>query len=529
MALKEHLKDIKTRNEIKLVDWFLYLGIIFILSIAVFILLGFKLESIFFWNIIDVLDLVDYYLNAFFHRLFDSLGAIIHFITHYKHYDLKNALYFIWHNEAINFMPNRILSNIDSIEQLNRISRAYFIWFGVFILLWVYLFSYMFSLLDKFLPSKILNILYKPLNIMFFDINMDESYLKKLGADKGNFFKNFNNKFFKQKMIVEDGYKRNKYLKFLKTIPAVLSGDGKYYKSFYHIKQCFVNDQEFLDLFLIIEGYIAPNHKPYLFDKYIGKLSREEYKNYKSFNLKDEVTLSLDAIKYFLNDETEKYEKLLKKRMIVGRSVMAIYLNKQKKLLQKDASRVTRMLFGINNEQLALRYNVDEVNELKDKMFEAIRNNDLETWWELFKERMLDVFIGFFRFVLLREIFRRYMNIPSGTMVVKIDDYTLRNIIDNYDMNSFIAIHKNKNDGQSKSFENDILTNIFFLTYWMYNYKYQEESIQEKIDKIWNNLVDISDDDELDKMKDELIKGLKESIQYIRALEKEKEGEKNGN
>jgi hypothetical protein len=288
-----------------------------------------------------------------------------------------------------------------------------------------------------------------------------------------------------------------------------LSGEKtQYTKSFLHIAQCFKSDYHLKDLMKIIEGYIAPNGQPYLFDEVVTNLTREQYQNFKAFNNKDTVYFSRDAIMYFLDDETEKFEKLVEKRLLRGRSMLAANLLKYKQNLINDAERVTKMLWGVNNKQNELR-RITATPEMRKeyKIMLEKATTDKNEWWKMFKNRLKAVMIGYFRFVVFREILMSYTNIPAGTIVVKLDDYTMRNIVDNYEIESLIDISKNKNDGSSKSFENDILTNIFLLTFWYYNYVIADETIREKIKKIWNtDYTDLLGETEEDKLLKEWLK-----------------------
>ena len=55
--------------------------------------------------------------------------------------------------------------------------------------------------------------------------------------------------------------------------------------------------------------------------------------------------------------------------------------------------------------------------------------------------------------------------IPAGTMVVKVEDYDTRMIIEYYKQLSTIEIVEKKNDGQSKLFKSDNYVNLFFLMF----------------------------------------------------------------
>jgi hypothetical protein len=91
-------------------------------------------------------------------------------------------------------------------------------------------------------------------------------------------------------------------------------------------------------LFQIVEGYLAPNGKPYLFDKYIKEFKEEEFEKWKAFNERDCVYFSPDAMLYFINKESREFVSFLERKMVRGRSYLAKFL-----------------LYGVNNHQKELR------------------------------------------------------------------------------------------------------------------------------------------------------------------------------
>jgi hypothetical protein len=70
-----------------------------------------------------------------------------------------------------------------------------------------------------------------------------------------------------------------------------------------------------------------------------------------------------------------------------------------------------------------------------------------------------------FTLILFKIVINQFMNIPAGTMVVKVEDYDTRMIIEYYKQLSTIEIVEKKNDGQSKLFKSDNYVNLFFLMF----------------------------------------------------------------
>jgi hypothetical protein len=519
MSLRENIKDKKLKFEYKLEEAIFDVLVVVMFTVGIYIVAGFSFKEIMVWNFFKVLTFADVYLNAFFHRLFDSITTFFLAIKasdSIKDYFIlvKDSIYQIWHLPTFYFVPKEYLTNM-TFQEFKANSAKYFYLLIITVIVWGYVFFYFFKNF-RMLPKSIRKIIYSPVNYLIFN-NLSDSKIEKVGALFGGFFENFENRFLKRTVKIEDGYERVKNLHYLKNIPQILIGDKNYKDEYNHIVQTFFSNEHFRDLFLIIEGYMTSKGKPFLFDKYIEKLDRKEYEKWKAYNGTDTVYFSNDAIKYFIDDETEKFDKIINNFLLRGKSYLSIFLNRYKKRLIKDKIRVTKMLFGINNKQNTIRYITQEQLNLYERM---ISTNDNDEWFNLFKKRLRTVLKAYFRFVLLREILGSYTNIPAGTIVVKIDDYTMRNIIENYDMKSLISIDKNKNDGSNSSFENDLLTNLFLVTFWYYNKKFEDKTIFEKIKQKWNLDVteiyeEIEEDEEqekmFEKMRDELkiLKGTK--------------------
>jgi hypothetical protein len=344
-------------------------------------------------------------------------------------------------------------------------------------------------------PKKIRNMFYSnTINTIIFPFYSDKS-LEEFHFSEGEFFNNFRKNFLEKEIKIVDGYQRSKQLKIMNKLPTLwaignIKGQltpNKYRKEYNYLLQAFRNPNELLDLLKIIEGYMMKDGKPYLFDEYIESMSYKEYLKFRAFNGMDKVYFSLYPLIYFLDDETEMFRLFISKRMLRGRSFLALKLSKYKEHLINDKERITKMLYGVNNKKDKV---VTEPERTEfEKMLHIAKSNNNDEWWKLFKNRLLIVLTAQFRFIVSREILQKYTNIPAGLIVVKLDDYTMRMIIDSYRNGGIIDIRKNVNDGSSTSFENDILANLFLLTYHYFN-NMSNYTVVEKINIIWNTDID---------------------------------------
>jgi hypothetical protein len=108
-------------------------------------------------------------------------------------------------------------------------------------------------------------------------------------------------------------------------------------------------------------------------------------------------------------------------------------------------------------EKLELQHEINLLIEEKEK-------EDIKYIEEILKERL----VIWFKFFFARIILQRYCNIPSGLLVVKLEDYSMRMITEVYNDKKLINISKNQNDGSSKSFNKDGLVNLFLYTFNAY-------------------------------------------------------------
>ena len=78
---------------------------------------------------------------------------------------------------------------------------------------------------------------------------------------------------------------------------------------------------------------------------------------------------------------------------------------------------------------------------------------------------LIEMLMADFTLILFKIVINQFMNVPAGMMVVKIEDYDTRMIIEYYKQLSTIEIVEKKNDGQSKLFKSDNYVNLFLLMF----------------------------------------------------------------
>ncbi len=301
-------------------------------------------------------------------------------------------------------------------------------------------------------------VLYAFFPVSYFIFNVGEyskSSVEKFYLRAG-WFSHIENSFFKEVAVKVDGYKRAKELVVLTDYKELFStkrGDGIYschvYQTIYKI---FLSESQMNDLIAITEGYIGDKEEP----KYDKLVSRKEYKellkkkydgdisNFRCYNGIDEILFSFDLIKDIIDSEAKRYKEYMYKyatssRQTFTRTFMKNYryIKQDKKLLKKIAN-----------------YNLPDVVDV-----EELQNDNILT------SRIIELCEAYFRIVMFKVIMGQYINLPSGTMVVKIEDYTARMIIEMFDEEALIQIVRGKNDGQSKDFNSDALVNIFLASY----------------------------------------------------------------
>ena len=213
----------------------------------------------------------------------------------------------------------------------------------------------------------------------------------------------------------------------------------------------------------ITEGYLTEKGKK-KFDEMFYSNKKSVLKKFRAFNGKDKVYFSTDFILYKLDEQSKIFEQFLTGRFLRGttRVNAEIVTFFRYAVLDKNFEYI---IVGVTKEDLnSNKYSKEEKAELKseiEKIKIAKEKNDIKFIEDIIKERL----IIWFKFFLARTIFQRYCNIPSGLLVVKLEDYSTRMITEVYDDKKLVNIAKDQNDGSSNSFKGDGLTNLFLYVW----------------------------------------------------------------
>ncbi len=314
-------------------------------------------------------------------------------------------------------------------------------------------------------------------------IGYESFYLRKLEK-----------KFFYQVVEKEDGYKRVNNLSIF--------NDRKYLfgKEYNRILSLFRSKEHFDDLFLIIEGYLYKSH---LFDTVIYKngedIFPESYINnfnknakddakipqsrsYKYFQtymlrenkngvLEDSVVLSLNAIRIYMEDKKSRFKDFLENEAFNFKTAVSTPKKEFAKrfyVLAKDVHFREKIIKGLDKKE-AKRV-LKTLDDMSIKPNAKRTRNSGAKKPSIFEDKqtlgyLIDMLMADFTLVLFKIVINQFMNIPAGMMVVKIEDYDTRMIIEYYKQLSTIEIVDKKNDGQSKLFKSDNYVNLFFVLF----------------------------------------------------------------
>jgi len=268
--------------------------------------------------------------------------------------------------------------------------------------------------------------------------------------------------YFKRTVDVVDGYERSSELSIFKDYVSMLAGtktneEGEMDSSFRSILMMFKSKEHLTDTFHIAEGYILNDSA-----KVDKILTKKEYKDrlenlyggdirkFKLYDGKETVLFSADLIKDLLVQESNRFEKYLKKYALTpsGTSFTRSF-RKEFTLIRKD-KKVVEMVSWL---KLPNALSPDE------KMTESI-----------FVERVNFLLLCYFKYISLFFIINQYINLPAGTVVSRMKDYTLRRISEDYTTGKIISIQIDKNDGSSEKLWGDSLANLFLLAWNYYNH-----------------------------------------------------------
>ena len=350
---------------------------------------------------------------------------------------------------------------------------------------------------NETLLNDVMKILYLPFNLFTFHYSEVKHFHFSpvwYGKIKKDFFKQTHNKV--------DEITRVQNLIALRDFDLIFT-DEEYKK----IIRLFKSEDAFIDYLRITEGYLTEEGKR-KYDELFYSENINTLKKFRAFNGKDKVYFSFDYIEYKVDEQAEIFTKFLEKRFLKGSTRVSAEILEYFKMIVNDKNFIYNLV-GIQKEDLTNgRYNKTELAEIKKELEllkEAKEKTDIIYIEKLLKERL----VIWFKFYFARIILQRYCNIPSGLLVVKINDYSMRMITEIYNDKKTINIKKNQNDGSSSSFNGDGLVNLFLFVWNAFLYGRKVKILQD----IEFNINTISDPaQEYDKDVEAIILNMEKEI-----------------
>jgi hypothetical protein len=173
---------------------------------------------------------------------------------------------------------------------------------------------------------------------------------------------------------------------------------------------------------------------------------------------KDCVVFSRNALKTFVQKHTRFFYFFLDKELFGIKNIGAkddvnyfILLNNLKedisfnrKMKKYFGDEKTRKFFGAFENSIELMKN----EEARDMLFELLATD--------------------FMLIAFKMVIERYMGLPAGMLVSKIEDYDTRMIVETYKLRSLVKIVPAKNDGTTAQYNSDNYVNLFLLALYSY-------------------------------------------------------------
>lgn len=371
-------------------------------------------------------------------------------------------------------------------------------WLFLPFMLLTYFVAYLFvdgKLLERFKNIKIVKFIFDlPFKIIGYIFYIPKDLYNTMGYE-AFYLRKLEKNFFYQVVEKEDGYKRVDKL--------TIFNDRKYLfgNEYNRIFSLFRSKEHFDDLFLIIEGYLYKSH---LFDKviykndedifpesYINKINSDpknkgntipENRNYKYFQtymlrenkdgvLEDSVVLSLNAIRIYMEDKKSRFRDFLENEAFDFRTAVSSPKKEFAKrfyALAKDVHFREKITKSLDKEEAQRVLKTLDATASKSSGGRTRGNNNRKI--SIFQDKktlgyLIEMLMADFTLILFKIVINQFMNVPAGMMVVKIEDYDTRMIIEYYKQLSTIEIVEKKNDGQSKLFKSDNYVNLFLLMF----------------------------------------------------------------
>lgn len=366
------------------------------------------------------------------------------------------------------------------------------------------------------LLNFILEILYLPLNLFIFVLDETKPY-----KFKALWYDHIEKKFFKRTHKKVDEIKRVPELVVLKKFDKIFTRT-----EWEKLERLFISKDTLEDYLKITEGYLTDSNER-KFDEVFSTNKVSILKNFRAFNGKDKVYFSMEYIIYKCREQEKYFRQFLQERFLKSSTRVSAEILIYFKYVVNDTL-FEYNLVGVAKEELEKgnRYTKEEKAKLRteiNNIRKAKEKGDLQFIVNLITERL----VIWFKFYLARTILQRYCNIPSGLLVVKLQDYSMRMITEVYSDMQVINIAKNQNDGLSDSFKGDGLVNLFLYIYNAFLYG-RKEKILNQIEWNINTISDPASlyDEEINSIVTNMENEIKDHNEYLKeSSKKSKEDE----
>lgn len=234
-----------------------------------------------------------------------------------------------------------------------------------------------------------------------------------------------------QQPFSSDGLKRNKEKMVLFS-----KKEGSSISSFFNhekdnpttsrIVKYFRSNQHYIDYFKIIEGYL---NNPKELEKQVDV--------FYDYNIQDENS-NKEKIAQSAKQKRIDYKAFSESQVQFSAGIVKYYLN----LITQDFSRY-----------------IDVTATKPTSSRRAIK---------AMKKQEINKMVDVFSFVIFHKIITNFVNIPTGLVESKLDDYDFRRIINSYQIDGFTIELSKDNNGSNKSFSNDTFSSVFLTLYNKY-------------------------------------------------------------
>lgn len=325
--------------------------------------------------------------------------------------------------------------------------------------------------------DKVLYYLFFPLSMALLPINPDNNSDKERLFLRLGWLNHLEFSFFKQSIKEENGYERVETLKLFKNYMTLFTKENNPSKAilspeYRTLLSFFKSSDDLKEIFNITEGYLHSDG-----GKYDKALSRKEYlnmlnskfggelDNFRCYDGYSTVYFSFDLIKDLIDEESERFESYIDRFAIT-----------------EGGLEFTRSV----QEYFDMVKNDDRMIEDLKKLYAPKQiKKDFDLTDKEIVSRSKYMMGLFFRYFAIHYIINQYINLPAGTVVMKMDNYSLRQSAEIYDSKVLVSIVKGKNDGSNMGFRNDGFANMFLLAWNYYNYTVSDP-FRERVLRIFN-------------------------------------------